>query len=362
MTRFSFSLAERTDDERLRQFLAESFLPGRFEIVFSREPSYFDSCSIHGDSCQIIKCVDLIDRDIVAVGARTLRRVYLNGQPSTAGYLYDLRLSPKVQKSTVLARGYRFLEKLHKDKPASFYLTLILDSNEIAKASILGGRAGLPNYKSLGKILTPTLLQLNKRRFSGDKSMTFFRGADEHWPTIYRFLANTLPSKQFAPIIDEADLYSPKLRGLKAEDFFLAVRQGEVVATLAAWNQVKFRQTRVQKYPRLLRPIYNSLAQILNWKKLPKTCQNLPLIYLSFAVVQNNDPEIFRELLKFVFQQHPNNYCILSLHESDPLTIALKDYKTLDIAGELFLVSHSPSDFALLQVDARVPFFDVATA
>ena len=367
MSRFEFGLAAAEDDGPLRQRMAEDWMRGNISVSFRREPNYFAGCQVQGEAFQAIKCTDKKSGEIIGLGSRLTTTVFINGKPQKIGYLADLRLHSDYRNSTILARGYRFLRQLHQANPVPLYYSVILDGNQLALKNLLGGRAGLPDYRDLGLILTPAIhLDFPKPRIC-IPGIQFERGKKSQLPEILKFLQTWQAKKQFSPCYRLEDFGSSRLQGLSAEDFYLAVKDNQIVGAAAAWDQREFRQTYVEQYsPQLaiVRPFYNLLARLTPLKPLPKAGSKIPYFYLAFVAVKENDPTIFRGLLRAVYCDRiasPSHYFIAGLHETDPLSIVLKEYRRIEAAGRLFAVYYPDGEPFFNQLDGRIPYVEMAT-
>ena len=367
MGQFEFSLAGPEDDDQLRQRMAEDWMGGNISVSFRREPSYFAGCQVQGESFQVMKCTEISTGKIVSLGSRLMTTVFINGQPERIGYLADLRLHAEYRNRTILARGYRFLRRLHEANPVPLYYSAILEGNTTALKNLLGGRAGLPQYQDLGLMLTPAIhLDFPKPRIDVP-GVRFERGKGEKLPEILSFLHTWQAQKQFAPCYRLADFGSARLWGLKVEDFYLAIKENRIVGTVAAWNQRDFRQTYIEGYSlqlALMRPVYNLLARLTPLKPLPHPGSAVPYFYLAFVAVEGNDPEIFRGLVRAVYCDRitsPSHYFIAGLHETDPLSAVLKEYRRIEAAGRLFAVYYPDGEDFFNQLDGRIPYVEMAT-
>jgi hypothetical protein len=366
MTRFEFALATPKDDAQLRQRMAADWMEGTISVSFRREPEYFAGSHVQGESFEVIKCTDNQTGQIIGLGCRLIQKAFINGTPERLGLLADLRADRNFRHGTLVARGYRFLRKLHDADPVPLYYSLILDGNEAALNNLVGGRAGLPQYQDLGLILTPAIhLDFAKPEIKV-AGVQFQRGKREHLGEIVRFVHQWHSQKQFAPCYQLADFDSPRLKGLAAEDFYLAIKGDRIVGTVAAWNQRDFRQTHIEKYSpslALARPFYNLLARLTPLKPLPNPGQAVPYFYLALAAVEENNPEIFRGLLRYLYcDRHtaPWHYFIAGLHEADPLAAILKEYRQIAAGGRLFAIYYPDGEARFKQLDKRIPYIEMA--
>ena len=365
--RYRISLANRSDDAELRQRMANDEMSGNMALSFRREPDYFLGCDVQGRHSQIIKAVDSKSGHIVGLGARHTKMLFINGVATKVGYLSDLRADPDVRKRTLVARGYALLRDLHDKDPIPLYFSVILDGNDDAVSNITTARAGLPVYERHGRIATPAIhLDRNKPQLRCD-GVSIRPGSPSDMPQVFSFLRRELANKQMAPCYDIEDLGSPRLLGLQPEDFYIACRGEQVVGCVAAWDQSGFRQTHVERYSgglRIARPFYNAAAYISSMKPLPKPGDEIPYLYLSLIATEDNRIDIFAALLRTVYRdQRRNNFhfIIAGLHEEDPLSQVLDDYRSIDAGGSLYLIYYPEDARFVSQLDQRPFYVDMAT-
>lgn len=321
-------------------------MEGDIAISFRREPSYFRGCRLQGDSTQVVKCVETGTNTIVGLGSRSTSMAHIDGEPRRIGYLSDLRSIAAYRRGTLLARGYRFLRQLHDADPVSFYVTVIYEGNDIAIDNLTGARAGLPEYREIGRLLTPAIHLDVRRRVRSYKSLRIVRGTSGQLAQIVLFLNDRQRSKQLAPVYRESDFGGGRFAGLRAEDFFLALEGDEIRGTLAVWDQHELRQTHIERYSRrlaMVRPFYNLAARFSPLRALPDIGQRIPYVYFACIAVEGNDPQIFRHLLSAAcndLRRGPWHYAIVGLDEADDLAPVLSEYRTVPAAGRVFGVRY----------------------
>jgi hypothetical protein len=361
MSRFDFSLAGPADDAQLRARMAADVMQGTIAVSFRREPSYFAGCRVQGDATQVVKCTDRATGRIVGLGSRSTALAFVDGRAERIGYLADLRLAPELRRGTLLARGYRVLRGMHAADPVRLYTTVIYEGNEPAVRALVGGRGGLPVYVDWGRLLTPALRLDFAARPERVAGVTLERGSAARLPEIVAFLNRERAGKQFAPVVDEAQFGDARFCGLRPESFFLALRAGRIVGTLAAWDQAALRQTHVERYPRLLellRPAYNALAALSPLKPLPAPGARIPYVYLACAATEDNDVPVFRFLVRAAhgeLRRGPWSFAIAALHEADPLAQALGELRSIPASGRLYAVHYPESPLAIDRPARRVP-------
>ena len=363
-SRFRVELAGPEDDARLRALMAAERMDGEIAVSFRREPDFFSACRVQGDATQVVKCTDGASGELIGLGSRSTAFAHIDGTPRRIGYLSDLRLAAKHRSGALLARGYRMLRRLHADDPVPFYTTVIYEGNARALSALVGGRAGLPLYVDLGRMLTPALplgFSVKQARVAG---VSLERGSPLRLGDIVAFLNREAAAKQFSPVYRERDFPGGRFLGLKASDFFLALRGGKIVGTLAAWDQAAFRQTHLERYPlrlALLRPLYNILAAVTPLKPFPSGGAPIPYLYLACLATEHNNVDLFRFLLRAALEavrRGPWSFAIVGLHETDPLAVALTELRAVYAAGRLFGVHYPEQPLASQPPGRRVPYLE----
>ena len=362
----NYALATHEDDAALRARMAEDWLHGDITVSFRREPCFFYGSGVQGKQAQVIKCVDSDTNKLIGLGSRLVNDAFINGKKQRIGYLADLRTHPDYRGGTALVRGYRYLRKLHVADPLPLYYSMILEENRAALQVLTKARCDLPLYRDVGRFLTPAIYLDVPRRSVSVEGISFRRANTQDLQQVFDFMAARAPDKQFAPALTVTDMHTARLRGLSADDVFLALRGDRIVGTIAAWDQTAFRQTCVERYNAglwMMRPIYNALSRFTAFKPLPPPGDMVPYFYLAFINIEGNDPLLFRGLLRFVYNNRRKgrwNYFIAGLHEFDPLSQVLLEYRRIDVAGRLFAV-HYPEDRAMYeQLDSRIPYVEIA--
>lgn len=366
MVELEFSLANEHDDVELRNILSRNIMEGTIGVTCRREPSYFNVSHIQGEEVQIIKVVDRETGNIVCFGGRFMLPAHVNGEKIIIGYLADLRVEPEYRNGTLLPRAFKYVKQLHEQKPVPFYTTMILDGNELALKALTTGRTGIPTYHPYGKILTPAIhLDFSKKDIQLP-GISITKGCKGKEQEVFKFINRTHTKKQFAPYHSHRDLNTKRLLGLSADGFYIATKSDDIVGVIAAWDQEPCRQMHVERYSRPLRivkPLYNIISNITPIRKLPNEGEMIPYFYAALIAIENNDLDVFRALLRAMYQDRYNgkwHYFVCGLHESDPLAEALEEYRKIDAAGHLFCVYFPEFGNPLENLDNRIPYVEIA--
>jgi hypothetical protein len=366
-TRFAITLAERDDDAELRSLLRDNPMNGSMQVTFEREPDFFAACAIRGSFHQVGVGRELESGHIVGLGTRSVAEAFVNGRPASFGWLSDLRLAPAYRGGTLVARGYRFLRQLHGDGRAKLYGTVIFHDNQTALRTIATARAGLPVYNDLGIMRCPGI-NLRRRKPVITANCETIRGRRELLPEIVDCLNRNNARKQFAPVHDvETFIHGNRWKDFQLSDFYVARRNDKVIGVVGRWDQTAFKQTRVISYGKRLRwmvPAANAVQSLLGAPAFPEAGQYVPFFYVSFIAVDQDDAEVFRALLREVYNDSVGSsfrYAMVGLHERDPLLAVLQEYSLTPFAGRLFCVCYADGEPAFRNLDDRVPYVEAAT-
>jgi len=371
MSRYRFQLATQDDDAELREILAVTPMPGRISVSYRREPSYFEGAVVHGKFHQVILSRDGDLDQIVGFGSRSVRDCFVNGETTPIGYLCNLRTRESYQGKGLLARGYAYLRKLHRDGKTNLYLTTIAEGNERAVSLLTSGRAGLPCYSPEGNYHAIMLPVPRRRRIKPfcpiDVEVRPARPNDLQ--AVIDFCLRVGPQRQFFPKYDAADFFSGQstFKNLKPEDLLLAFRDGRLIGTLGAWDQHGFKQSIVESYPSYLhavRPFYNWWADRSDRTKLPRPGTEVRYLTTALTLIENEDEEVFGSLLEHLLARaadEPVSYVMLGMHDSDPLLKCVPMAKSRKYTGGLYLVYWQEGEALRRGLDDRPIYLEIGT-
>jgi hypothetical protein len=384
MSRFVFEAATEAHDADLRRLFAQNEMEGEIGISFRREPSYFYASQVQGSFYQVTAARDTRTGEVVGVATRAVRPGFLNGEVQAVGYLADMRLEAGYRGGLLVGRAYRHLARLHEDGRTRLYFTVIAEGNRRALATIAAGRAGLPPYRDLGRLLSPAV-NLLRRKPPLEAGVEIVRGSEALLPEIVACLNRNHARRQFAPYYGVGVLGCwgvgepmatpqhlntstphPSLRGFRTEDFYVALRDGRVIGVVGKWDQSAYKQTVVTGYRgrlRVARPFLNAAAALMGCARYPAPGEALRSFYAAFIAVDEDDVEVFRALLRRLYNDHVGSgyaYFLVGLHEQDPLAAALSDFSLTPFAGRLFAVHFADGEETFHNLDGRVPYVELA--
>ncbi|UCC61863.1 MAG: hypothetical protein JSV36_13845, partial [Anaerolineae bacterium] len=328
MSNITFELATPADDPALRRMLRENPLPGAISVSFEREPSYFHGAKVQGPFHQTCIARERSSGEIVGMGSRSIRDVYLNGAPQAVGYLSQLRVKPEYRaRRRMLTQAFEFLHHLHQDGRTPFYFSSIIQDNLPARRLLSAGLPGLPSFVEYARMHTLAVhCPKSRRRLPLPSGLRLARGSPLYLDEIAVCLQRNGARHQLAPCWTRETLFHPDhTPDLAPEDFFLALEQDRVVGCLAAWDQNRFKQTVVRGYSGPLgrwRGLVNVGARLAGWPVLPPPNTPFRHAYASHLAVDDDDPHVFAALLRALHSHlaaQGYSYYMIGLSEANPL-------------------------------------------
>lgn len=340
----NFSLAGAEDDVELRALLRSQYLPGWVSLSFEREPNYFAAAALEGHWHRVLVARETETGVLVGFCARAVRRVFINGQVQSLGYLGQLRAVPDWQGSyrsyRALSQGFsEVLSRLRNSDDLPFDLTSILADNHSTRRMLEAGLPGMPHYQRCSGFNTLVF------RSGGRSSRSCSRvenGAVAGLPAISEFLQRSYRRCQCSPVWDEDALSAA---GLRASDFLLLRDDQAITACLAIWDQRSFKQAVVRDYRKplkRLRPLLNLIAPALNFPRLPNVGETIKQGWLSHLACDDNAVDSLQALLSKALVQARElglEQVMLGLSDDHPLLpVARRIRRHLDYRSDIYLV------------------------
>ncbi|MCP4130207.1 MAG: hypothetical protein GY754_04415 [bacterium] len=359
-------LSEKKHNESLCELMRTVTMPGDIELSYARDPDFFHGLDIQGKFNQIGTCAD--GERITGIGTRSVKPMYINGEPMDFGYLSGLR-AVNDHRGGITLKIFTLLNEVHNDKRAKGYINTIVDDNNFATAALASGRPGMPKYLDWGKYFTYAI-NLNKRRKPrvSVPGISLSKGSDTTLEEIVDFINTQGKKKQFFPVFTVEDFKSEYTRDFNSSDFYVARKDGEIVGVIGKWDQSKYKQNIVRGYHgymKYLRPFINTGFRIAGYKPLPNVGNQVKMFYLSFVAIKENNVDIFSALLEQAYLDNKDgeyNYCLAGFHEDDPLREAASSYWFIPYNSRLFLVSwEGDIDFCSDLNRDMIPYLEVGT-
>jgi hypothetical protein len=371
-------IADRSWNERLCDVMRSIPIPGAIELAYHRDPDFFAGLGIEGSRGQAI--VAAKGGELAATVSRSVRAVWVDGEPAEIGYVSAVRVRPEFRAGMYTARAYLEIGRQDRDDPVPGYLASFIRDNARALDTFARAqRQGLPRYFPLGEYVTCAIaVRMGGRRAprvrGGPRRASRRRaraitiepcddGRVEEAFACYNRLARTC---QLAPRYAPADLDTPLLLGLRAGDLLIARdRAGRATGTLALWDQGAFKRHVVVAYHGalgVLRPAVNAAAAVARMPGLPAPGEALPMCYAALARAE--DAATLAALLASGAAEcarRGHRWLVVGFHERDPLLAAVLGLPRVAYRSLLYWMEwgSAPEDRCRLDRE-RLPWTDVA--
>ena len=364
MDRYAVALATRADEPEIRALVASVAMPGSVAIRFEREPDYLLGTSVMGDPCDVVVVREAASGRLAGVGCRGERRVFVDGREARVGYLGGIRVAPGHRGRWLLAYASRWLAG--EGRTSIPYFGVVARDNPRARDLLVGRRAPrAPDPLRVVRLagLTSCSILLRPSRVRRPPGVAVGPATASELPEVIAFLRREGARRQLYPAYRERDLVDGTLRDLAVGDIAVARRRGEIVGTLAAWDQSGFKQDVVDGYGptlRRLRPAYDLAARLLGAQPLTRPGEAVPLALGACLAVAGDDPDLFDALLDAAGESARHRgkaYLMLGLADEDPLLARLRRRLSVRYRSDLYSLAWPPAEPIAA---GRVPYIEIA--
>ncbi len=365
-----FDVARPSDDASLRRLLRENAMGDQIAVSLECEPSFFDALSIEGACDQTVVARDTNAERIVAMGSRSERESFVNGQPARIGYLGHLRIdSTHRRRSGLLRQGFASVKPRGSEDGSILDLTCIMAENRSAIRLLTAGLRSLPRYIEQERIFTLAISTSRAVRRPSRDRVHIEPGSLRRLDEIVACLNRNNRRFQFAPRWTSVHLTSSKrCRGLALTDFHVALSNGVVIGCVARWNQRTFKQVVIRSYApslRLARPWLNCVAPFVGQPRLPRMGECVNSVFLSHLAVDGDDPTVTLSLLEAARREAlacGDDLMILGLTGRHPLLDVIRQRVShRSCESILYVVDWHNRPDPVRELDGRVAHVEVAT-
>lgn len=344
-------------------------MPGDVTIGYEREPSFFRSLTPMGEETQVAvgRPADAPER-VVALGCRTLREAFVDGEPQRVEYLSQMRVDPDYRGQGLVEQGFRTIRDWHEADPVPFSYATITAENPAARKRLVNQSTGAtPSFRPLADLHTLALVLRRRRlqRPTTPPDVTITRGPTD-LDAVAAFLREAGRDRPFFPVYRAEDFESDATLGFDPNNLLVARRNGQIVGTLGLWDVSGHKQTVVRGYRgplRWTRPLVNAGLRLAGARPLPDPGEPLRSVYASIACTAPGHADAYVALLEAAYRRAATTdaaFLIVGGAEDDPLLDAARAYPHLSYRSTLYTV-HWTDALRRPSLDARPPVVEFAT-
>jgi len=279
--------ATRADDAALRSLLNEQSMSDATPVRLEREPSLFDALDGDGSSHRIAVAEDAETGALRGMGVRSVRTVFVNGEPCLRGYLHLMRVrrTPRVLRA-MLTQGYALLGS----SGAGADYTTIMSDNAPAARLLTRGHRDLPAYRPLDALTTCVLRARRRRMPRGVRAAT-----PGDYNAIVALVNRWNRGFQFMPQLAAGDLQR------RGGDWLVREIDGRIGAACAVWDQRSAKQIIIGADAApgaLARRGINVLARVRGLPAVPRAETPLPVGMIAHLGIEHDRLDVFESLLQ----------------------------------------------------------------
>lgn len=368
-------LATPDDNERILAFFDRTpMMTSAFALQYRRRPDFFRLLQYQSDHFHVV--ISQSPRgDVTGLGSISLRRAWVDGRATTAGYLGDLRIG----FDRLAIREWRRLfcqlithsADIRELGDCTDWYTTILDDNRLARRVLASGRADAPTLVRIAPFVMRNVVArwpLARTAPASPRAVRWAGPADAE--RLMEFI-----ERENRPLHlgfrGEAVRRLAVWDGLAISSFVVALEGETIVACAAPWSASAAKQILVSRLPVPMRVLERASALLPGGRlRLPRAGEPLRVAYLTHLTLASTLTDAarlrtFRAMLDLVFDRWPAHdwHCLAFADFAEwDLGRALGGYIQQTVPISLYAVLPPGSDpDGARQDTGRPPAFEMAT-
>ncbi|MFC1890305.1 hypothetical protein ACFL4G_11190 [Thermodesulfobacteriota bacterium] len=361
--RYTYETAMPGDAAEILDILEEADFKGKISLTYTRRPDPYVSFKKEGREVTVFVSREKKANRITSIAASSINRMFLNGEPADVGYIFGLRVRKEYRrKYLLLPRGYEYIFRLHEEKNISFFLTTILEENEVARKLLEKRRPSMPIYDYYGDYETYALKTGHRARRG--RGLRFRNAEASDVNALIAFLHDQGRRFQFYPILESAEIMDPEASISYRNFYLLCDDNDEIAAAGTIWDQRDYKQYLLNGYGGIYKYLYpvSFMFPLFGYPRLARPGSILDFFTLSFWAVRDDDEDVFECFLSHlsaITRQY--SYFVLGMDTRHPLREALRRRPHLLYPGRMYLVyPYGDPPQEVRGIDrARVPYLEI---
>lgn len=337
--RYGLSLAGHEHSRQLLNIYESGEFTGDISVVYTRRPDPYRSLMMEGESTLIPIILDREENKVCAMGACVIRKVTLNGEIKTAGYLTGMKSLPEYRKRIPNgAAVYKFLQERTRDKVDIYYTTILKDNTGVQRM-LEKKRKNMPEYHYIGEY---TVFCLGTGAVQKSKEPTEYRGFSLVKSSVKEvedfFGANSL-AFNFSPV-------GTTWHALEDDDCYaLRDTSGRIVAACSLWNRQSCKQYLVTSYRGAYRYLRKLPLRVFGYPNLPRENCTVNHANMTMLTVKDLDCRLARYFIKRIASGATSyDLLTLGLFENHPLITAMDTIKSIKYRSRVYTVRWTDDD------------------
>jgi hypothetical protein len=334
-------------------------------ICFDREPDFFILTGLKYDPANYIGIFK--DNRLLGFGLMGYHTGMVSGVPQKVFHLSNVFMRREFRgKGLFLKFRQMFFQEIF-EKACPGY-AVIMKGNKNAERYIGWNSprySFLPHSSLLNSYDVRNLMITFKKR---EGNIPVRKADSGDIPSIVSLLKDEFSHRIFAPDIDEVKFrYNLQVRpDFYIENYYVALKENEVVGTCAAWDCSSFKQIRILKYNRKFKMIkngYNLIAPLFRFPLLPVEGQPFRAVYITDCAVKQRDPAIMNALLRKIYNECRSknfNLIVFGSFENDKLLNATNGFIYQSVKSNIYLIHKDGEAIESIKKNNQRPYIDVA--
>jgi hypothetical protein len=284
------------DNEALLALVRRCPMEANISLIVERDPDFFALSRARGEARTFVA---EIDNTIVGCLSSWRSSAWLSGRPATVCYIGDMRVAPEVRRRGVgLQLATINLEHLNALSDVPHLAAIGAGNAAVAPLVAAFGGGGPPVATFTSFQLLPVL------RFKIATPLEIGTAEPRDERELVTLLDDFYQHRDFAPVFGGGGLAKllDRSPGMQLSDYFLARRNGKIVATIGLWDASSLKRTRVVGMPVWLRglcTIGRGLSRIAPIPPFPQPGRLLHFRYIRHAAYLRGEEEALGNLVRW---------------------------------------------------------------